>query len=91
MSSDLPELICPFCFTLFPAGVLDEEVPLCRECNALGRSIVTEPLEEFLGSVSMIELEKLRSSWTERMDNWQVERERILVNLDIIMQKYFPL
>jgi hypothetical protein len=70
---------------------LDEEVPLCRECNALGRSIVTEPLEEFLGSVSMIELEKLRSSWTERMDNWQVERERILVNLDIIMQKYFPL
>jgi len=90
LSSELPELICPFCFTLFPAGVLEEEVPLCRECNGLGRAIITEPLKEFLGSVSLIELENIRSSWTERMDNWQVERERILANLDIITQKYYP-
>lgn len=91
MSAEDPELICPFCFTLFQAGVLDEEVPLCRECNALGRAIIAEPVSEFLTGVSRNELERVRSSWNERMDNWQAERGRILSNLDNILRIYFPI
>ena len=41
-------LICPFCFETFPPGVLDDDLPICRECNPAGRMIEAEPLEEFL-------------------------------------------
>lgn len=82
-------LICPFCFTIYPVGVLDEDVPICRECNPAGRMIEAEPLEEFLKVYSKSDLEAVRGSWDEKKDMWQVERSRILANLNKILSEYY--
>jgi hypothetical protein len=86
----MSELICPFCFATFQDGVLDADLPICRECNPAGRMIEAEPLDEFLKKYSKIDLEGVRISWEERKDMWQVERTRILANLNKILLEYYP-
>jgi len=83
-------LICPFCFATFPPGVLEDDLPVCRECNPAGRMIEAEPLEEFLINYSKTDLETVRKSWEERKDMWQVERSRILANLNKVLSEYYP-
>ena len=83
-------LICPFCFAEFEEGVLDVDLPICRECNPAGRMIEAEPMDLFLHRISKVDLEAVRVSWTTRIDMWQVERARILANLDRLLSKYYP-
>jgi len=82
-------LICPFCFAAFENGVLDDDFPICRECNPAGRMIEAEPMDDFLNSYSKLDLEAVRVSWSDRKDMWQVERSRILANLDKVLSEYY--
>ncbi len=83
-------LICPFCFEIFQDGVLDENLPICRECNAAGRMIEAEPIFSFIERYPKADIEKVQSSWEARKDMWQVESTRILANIQLFLQEYFP-
>jgi hypothetical protein len=79
------DLICPFCFTIFPEGALDPDVPICRECNTFGRAVVVESYPEFTSSVKMAEVEAIRQSWEGRAHFLEAERELILRNIDVFL------
>lgn len=82
-------LICPFCFATFEEGVLDEDLPVCRECNPAGRMIEAEPLDSFLTKYSRLDLEGVLATWEKKQDMWKVERSRILSNLTKIIREYY--
>ncbi len=76
------EKICPFCFTVFAPGVLDDDYPFCRECGNFGRSILVEPTEEFIAQTKESELQALLESWYSREKFLDAEKSMITGNLE---------
>ena len=81
------EKICPFCFTVFAPGVLDDDYPFCRECNNFGRSIFVETSEEFLTHTRISELQKLLENWQTREKFLEAEKTMIVENLLSLIEK----
>lgn len=79
--------ICPFCFTIYPEGVLDPEVPVCRECNAFGRAMILEDYGEFIQATPLAQVEAIQKSWLERGQFLEAEREMVLKNIQHILEK----
>ena len=88
MSSD--DLICPFCFTIFTAGALDPDIPICRECNTFGRAIIVEPLPEFTGNTTRPQLEAMRDTWQKRSQFLEDERNLVLRNIQNVLNLHYP-
>ena len=82
--------ICPFCFTIFPPGVWDPDVPVCRECNAFGRAIILEDYTEFVANTSISRVEAIRQNWAARENFLEDEREMILRNIDSFLSGLKP-
>jgi len=85
--SDPEEKICPFCFTEYAPGVLDDDYPFCRECSNFGRSIFVERTAEFLAHVNVIELQSLLKSWLGRDKFLEAEKSMITGNLERLIEK----
>ena len=79
------ELICPFCFSIFPPQTYSEEIPVCRDCRTFGRSILLDDRDEFLSSITRDQLVKMQANWTERPDFLEDERALILRNLQHLL------
>ncbi len=79
------DLICPFCFSIFPPQTYAEEIPICRDCRTFGRSIILEDRDTFLASVTRDQLVKMLTYWTDRPEFLEDERALILRNLDKIL------
>jgi hypothetical protein len=82
--------ICPFCFTVYPPGVLDPDVPVCRECNTFGRAIILEDYLEFKASTSVEQVKSIRQSWLDRSQFLEAERELVLKNIDEYLAEGSP-
>ena len=77
--------ICPFCFTIYPPGVLEPDVPVCRECNTFGRAIIIEEYPEFIASAPVASLEAIRQNWLNRQQFLEAERNLVLGNLETLL------
>lgn len=77
--------ICPFCFTIYPPGVIDPDVPVCRECKTFGRAIIIEDFPEFIASAPIDSLVSIRKNWQDRQQFLEDERNLVLKNLDALL------
>lgn len=77
--------ICPFCFTIYPSGTLDPDVPVCRECNTFGRAMILVEYSEFRQTTSLAQLNQIRQTWFHRSNFLEAEREMVLTNLDYLI------
>jgi hypothetical protein len=84
------DLICPFCFTIYPEGVLDPDMPVCRECNFFGRAIIVENYLEFLSGITLGQIESIRTNWQQRNQLLEAEREMVLKNIDSLLDLIRP-
>jgi hypothetical protein len=76
------QTICPFCFRVYQPGDMDDDYPMCRDCNLEGRSIMVDGLDSFTSQIDLSELTSLKTEWTRREDFVVIQRNRILSNLD---------
>ncbi len=81
MSHD-QDLICPFCFTIYTPGIIDPDMPVCRECNAFGRAVIVESYPEFAQSTPVAQVEMIHKSWQGRAQFLEAERSMILANIE---------
>ena len=84
------DLICPFCFTIYPEDVLDPDMPVCRECNFFGRAIIVENFPEFLSGITPAQIEAIRKNWQQREYLLEAEREMVLKNIDTLLDLIKP-
>ena len=84
------ELICPFCFTIFPEGALDPDVPVCRECNTYGRAMIVESLQEFIKDTPRQQIVTIKESWQKRSQFLEDERTLVLDNIETLLKMHFP-
>ena len=57
------ETVCPACFTQFPAGTMPAAWPICPDCSSEGMDLGVEPLETFLASKTLEELDDIAAWW----------------------------
>ena len=57
------ETVCPVCFTQFPAGTMSADWPMCPDCSSEGMDLGLEPLESFLASKTLADLDEIASQW----------------------------
>lgn len=57
------EAVCPVCFTLFPAGTLPAAWPMCPDCASEGIDLGVEPLDAFLASRTLEDLDAIAAEW----------------------------
>ena len=57
------ETVCPLCFTQFPPCTMPEAWPMCPDCSSEGMDFEVEPLETFLASRTLAELDELAARW----------------------------
>ena len=81
------EKICPFCFTVYAPGVLDDDYPFCRECSNFGRSIFVETEEEFLAHTNLADLVSLLGNWQSRQHFLEAEKGMIETNLHKMIER----
>jgi hypothetical protein len=57
------ETVCPVCFTQFPVGTMPADWPICPDCSSEGMDIGVEPLEVFLASKTLEDLDEIAYRW----------------------------
>ena len=57
------ETLCPVCFTRFPAGTMPAAWPMCPDCSSEGMDLGVEPLEAFLASKTLEDLDEIAAHW----------------------------
>ena len=53
------ETVCPVCFTQFPVGTMPADWPMCPDCSSEGMDLGVEPLEAFLASKTLEDLDEI--------------------------------
>ena len=57
------ETVCPVCFSQFPVGTMPADWPMCPDCSSEGMDLGVEPLEVFLASKTLEDLDEIAHQW----------------------------
>lgn len=57
------ETVCPACFTLFPIGEMPAAWPMCPDCSSEGMDLEVEPLDAFLESRTLEDIDQIAARW----------------------------
>jgi len=57
------ETVCPLCFEQFPAGTVSADYPSCPDCSSEGMDFGVEPLQRFLASKTLEDLDEIAARW----------------------------
>lgn len=57
------QTVCPLCARIYPAGSLSQAFPTCPECYSEAIEIGVQPLETFLASRTVEDLEDMLGKW----------------------------